>query len=53
VQLDLLNLGANWLRYFAQIIMTNIPGRKKAKEIEDAHIEDYRLMHGRKPRGNR
>jgi len=53
VQLDLLNLGANWLRYFAQIIMTNIPGRKKAKEIEDAHIENYKLKHGRKPRGNR
>ncbi|MCB0616082.1 MAG: hypothetical protein H6573_34980 [Lewinellaceae bacterium] len=53
IQLDILNLAANWIRYFAQILIKNIPGRKKAKEIEREHIKNYREKYGRKPRGNR
>lgn len=53
IQLDILNLGANWLRYFAQILIRNIPGRKKAKELEQQHIDKFEKEHGRKPRGNR
>lgn len=52
LQLRLLNLGANWIRYFAKIILTNIPGRKVAKEIEQDHIDAYREEHGHNPRGN-
>ena len=52
VQLRLLNLGANWIRYFARIILKNIPGRRKAKEIEQEHIDEYEKKKGQKPRGN-
>ncbi len=52
IQLKLLNLGANWIRYFARIILKNIPGRRKAKEIERQHILDYEKENGQKPRGN-
>jgi len=47
-----LNLGANWIRYFARIILKNIQGRRKAKEIEQQHILDYENKKGHKPRGN-
>lgn len=53
VQLDILNLGADWLRYFARILIKGISGRRKAKQLENEHIEKYVLKHGRKPRGNR
>lgn len=53
IQLDILNLAANWIRYFARILIRNIPGRKKARELERKYIEDYKENHGRKPRGNR
>lgn len=53
VQLDILNLGAGWPRYFARILITDIQGRKKAKRLENEYIEDYVEKHGRKPRGNR
>ena len=52
-QLDLMNLAADWIRYFAQILIRNIPGRKKAREIERKHINDYQGKYGKKPRGNR
>ncbi len=52
VQLYILNLGAAWIRYAAQILLTGIPGRKKAEEIEDENIEAFKEAHGRRPRGN-
>ena len=34
-QVNLFNRLAGWARYFASIILTGIPGRKKAEEIEE------------------
>jgi len=51
-QLRLLNLVDNWKRFFANILLKNIPGRKKAKEIERKYIREYEEKHGQKPRGN-
>ncbi|MCB0564871.1 MAG: hypothetical protein KDD01_10895 [Phaeodactylibacter sp.] len=53
IQFDILNLGADWIRYFARILIKNILGRKKAKKIEREYIDDYEKRYGRKPRGNR
>jgi hypothetical protein len=53
IQVEILNLGANWLRYFARILIRGIAGRKKAKEIENQHIQAFQDKNGRKPRGNR
>lgn len=52
-QVKLFNLIAGWARFFAEIILRAIPGRKKALQIEDEYIERYRQKHGHKPRGNR
>ena len=52
VQVNFLNLGVNWLRFFAQILLFNIPNKKEAKIIEDAHIQNYKKQNGRRPRGN-
>ena len=52
VQVNFLNLGVNWLRFFAQILLVNIPNKKEAKTIEDAHIQTYKKQNGRRPRGN-
>lgn len=51
-QTSFLNLAVGWVRYFAKILIRNIPGREKAQKIEDEFIESYREKHGRKPRGN-
>ena len=51
-QLIILNAAVGWLRFFANILRTDTPGRKKAKRIEQEHIERYKEKHGRKPRGN-
>jgi hypothetical protein len=51
-QIEEYNLITGWLRFFANILMIGIPGRKKAKEIERKYITDYEKIHGRKPRGN-
>lgn len=51
-QVNFLNLGVNWLRFFAQILLLNIPNKKEAKTIEDEYIDNYEKQNGRKPRGN-
>ena len=51
-QVDFLNRAVGWLRYFARILLTAIPGRKRAEEIESKYIEEYKNVHGRNPRGN-
>ena len=51
-QLQILNLAAGWLRYFGRILLQGIPGRKRAEELEDEHIEAFEKEHGRMPRGN-
>ncbi|MCA0237844.1 MAG: hypothetical protein LCH81_15820 [Bacteroidetes bacterium] len=52
-QVDFLNLGVKWLRFFARILLMDIPGRKEAKRIEKEHIVKYREENGFSPRGNR
>ena len=52
VQVNFLNLGVNWLRFFAQIVLFRIPGKKEAKRIEEEHIQNYKTQNGRRPRGN-
>ena len=42
VQVNFLNLGVNWLRFFGQILLFNIPNKKEAKRIEDVHIQTYK-----------
>jgi hypothetical protein len=51
-QVNLFNRVVDMVRFFARILLTGIPGRKKAEEIEDEYIEVYRLKNGRKPPGN-
>lgn len=51
-QVNFLNLGVKWLRFFAQILLLDIPGKKEAKRIEEEHIQNYKKQHGNKPRGN-
>jgi len=53
IQVDFLNLGVKWLRFFARILLLDIPGKKEAKRIERAHIRKYREQYGQNPRGNK
>jgi URI fold toxin 2 len=52
LQVNFLNLGVNWTRFFARILILDIQGRKEAKRIEKAHIHEYKQFYGQKPRGN-
>ncbi len=52
VQLTFVNLIDKWTRFFARIIVHDIPGRKEAKRIESEHIQAYKNKHGSRPRGN-
>ncbi len=51
-QITLYNKVARWLRFTGKIIMRNIKGRAKAKEIEQQLIDEYTKKHGRPPVGN-
>jgi len=51
-QLNLFNALVGVIRFFAIIILKGIKGRKKAEEIENEYIENYRKENGRKPRAN-
>lgn len=52
-QLDIFNLAAGWLRYLARILVTGIPGRKAAEELEDQYLDEFEKKHGKLPRGNK
>lgn len=52
VQLRFANLIDNWARFFARILIHDIPGRREAKRIERKHIKAYKDKHGKRPRGN-
>ena len=52
LQVSFLNLGVNWLRFFAKILLLNIEGKEEAKRIEREHIRYYKKQNGRRPRGN-
>ncbi len=51
-QLSLMNTIAGLVRYFANILLRDIPGKREASKIEDEHIEAYRQKFGHPPRGN-
>ncbi|MBX2927799.1 MAG: hypothetical protein KF852_08195 [Saprospiraceae bacterium] len=52
VQLRLANLIDNWPRFFARIIIYDIPGRREAKRLEREYIQKYKEEQGTRPRGN-
>ncbi|MEM6319655.1 MAG: hypothetical protein AAF960_18425 [Bacteroidota bacterium] len=52
-QISLYNVVAGFVRFFARILIKNIPNRKEALRIEKQHIQAYKDKHNRKPRGNR
>jgi len=51
-QLDFLNRAVGSQRFVGNILHKSILGRTRAKEIEDAFIDQYFDEHGKKPRGN-
>lgn len=51
-QVSLFNKVVGWSRFFAQILITGIQGRKRASEIEEEYIDSFRETHGHKPPGN-
>ena len=52
LQINFLNLGVSWQRFFGRIIVMNIEGRIEANRIETEHILSYKEKHGKRPRGN-
>lgn len=51
-QVNLFNRLAGWGRYFANILLVGIIGRKKAEEIEEDYIEKFKDKNGSRPDGN-
>lgn len=51
-QLWLFNRIVEMTRFFGRILLRNIPGRAKAREIEDQYVYTYEEKHGRRPIGN-
>lgn len=49
-QVDFLNRAVGWFRFFAEVLVHGIPGRTKARQLEDEYIEAYHQKHGRNPR---
>ena len=52
IQLRFANLIDNWPRFFARVIVRDIPGRKEAKRLEREYISRYKEKNGKNPRGN-
>lgn len=51
-QVNLFNKVVGWARFFANVLIKGIPGRRRAEEIETEHIENYLKKYGHKPPGN-
>lgn len=41
-----------YLRFSASVLLTNIPGRKQAEEVEEEIVHLFALKYGVRPRGN-
>jgi len=52
-QQDYCNLIVGWIRFSARVIVTNIPNREEAKQIEDKYMDAFETKYGRLPRCNR
>ncbi len=51
-QVTILNLAIGWRRFYGNILIREIKGRLKAKEIERQYIEAHLEKYEEKPRGN-
>ena len=51
-QINLLNRVDKWNRFFARILLTNIPGKQEARILEKQYITNYTKTYGERPRGN-
>ena len=51
-QVSLFNRVVVWSRFFANILLKGIKGRRKAEEIEDQYINEFKKEYGHKPPGN-
>jgi hypothetical protein len=47
-----LNKAVGFKRFISNVLLTDIEGRAKAKELEQQHVDTYEKKHGRKPKGN-
>lgn len=45
------NRAVRWVRFFAKVILSAIPGRTAALRIEQEYIDDYTQQHGKPPPG--
>lgn len=46
------NKVVGYYRFVSRVLISGIMGRRKARQIEDEHIENYKKQHGHYPRGN-
>ncbi|MEM8528304.1 MAG: hypothetical protein AAGG68_26920 [Bacteroidota bacterium] len=51
-QVNFMNLIVGWIRFVGKILVFDISGRQKAKNLEDEYIDTYFGANGRNPRGN-
>lgn len=51
-QVRLFNKLVGWSRFFANILLSGIKGRKRADELEKQYIAEYEEKNGKKPPGN-
>jgi URI fold toxin 2 len=51
-QVSLFNRVVGMVRFFARILMVEIPGRKRAEDIETKHIKAFKDKYGHNPPGN-
>lgn len=52
-QVEEWNLAAEYNKFGAEILLSDIPGREAALRIERQHIDAYFEEHGRNPFGNK
>lgn len=51
-QVNYLNRAMQWSCFFAEIVLIGIPGRAKAKQVENEYIALHESLYGHKPQGN-
>lgn len=51
-QVNALNRIDKWLRFFARVLIRDIPGKTEARILEKQHIKAYIERTGERPRGN-
>ena len=51
-QVNFYNRAIGWACFFARVLLTGIPGRVAAKQLEADFIENYAAQNGKRPPGN-